>query len=157
MIEIRNSHNRNEAERETWCSQCFAVFVRGTWQWNTRKQHEFKAQGIPSKVCPACFQVMNDLPHGILSLIGVKDKLQLAAILKEVTTIANDAFDRDPLVRIIRIQEKSDEVVVYTTDAAIAKKMGRYINRANHGSLSVDASERERVARVVWIFKPKSR
>jgi hypothetical protein len=43
--------------------------------------------------------------------------------------------------------------VVYTTDAALAKKIGRYINRAQHGSLSVDASDRERVARVVWISK----
>lgn len=153
MIEKTTPHQMNEREPETWCSQCFAVFLRGVWQWNGRKQQEFQAASIPARICPACFQVQNDVPHGILSLIGVKVKTQLGKILREVTRIAADSYERDPLVRIIRIQEKSDEVVVYTTDAALAKKIGRYINRAQHGSLSVDASDRERVARVVWISK----
>ncbi len=116
------------------------------------KRDDFEKNGIPSVICPACYKTRNDVPGGILSFIGVKDKIKMTEMRKQVEEIASDTKERDPLSRIIRINEKSDETVIYTTEANLAKKIGRHLTRTFAGSLSVDDTN-DTLTRVVWISK----
>lgn len=147
------SHKQPENEPErAYCKVCGSVFFGRSWHWNKAKRDNFEKNGLPSVKCPACYKIQNDLPGGILSLIGVKDKMKLSDMVRDVKGMALDSQQKEPLSRVIRINEKTDEVVIYTTEAALAKKIGRHLTRTYAGSLSVDDST-DKLARVVWISK----
>lgn len=148
---LRKETNKPFAER-MYCDTCGAVYFAKSWHWNPAKRDNFEKTGIPSTTCSACYKTKNDVPGGILSFIGVKDKMKMVAILKDVEEIAKATMEREPLSRIIRVNEKSDETVIYTTEPSLAKKIGRHLSRSHRGSITTDDTS-DSLTRVVWISK----
>ncbi len=152
-MNMKNPQRNSEQELErAYCKVCGAVYFGRAWRWNKAKRDNFEKNKMPQVLCSACYKIRNDLPEGILSLIGVKDKSKRAEMLEDIQEIVLSTQERDPLQRIIRVNEKSDETVVYTTEASLAKKIGRHLSRTYTGSLSVDDTS-QNLARVVWISK----
>lgn len=78
--------------------------------------------------------------------------MKMASMLQEVEEIARTTQEREPLSRIIRVNEKSDETVIYTTEPSLAKKIGRHLSRSHRGTITTDDTS-DSLTRVVWISK----
>lgn len=136
-----------------YCSSCGAVFVRRDWRWDASKLKEFQKLEKPSIVCEACYRTKNDVPLGMLTILGLKDASKKASILKEIEDLAAMETERKPMERVTRVNEKTDETVIFTTTADLAKKMGHSLHRRFRGSLSVDSRSPHEITRVVWILQ----
>lgn len=152
MNDLLTQKNLEPTVERAYCKVCGAVYFARAWRWSKVKRDDFEKNGMPAVLCSACYKIRNDLPSGILSFIGVKDKMKMSLMLREVEKITKDTQEKEPLSRVIRINEKSDETVVYTTEANLAKKIGRHLTRAFSGTLSIDDTG-DNLTRVVWISK----
>ena len=151
MQTLNDRANTSEEFEKAYCKVCGAVYYGRAWHWSKHKYEDFVRQSFPAVTCGACYKIQNDLPEGIISLIGINERAQKSGILQDLESVISQATEKNPLDRIIRTNEKSDEIVVYTTDAQLAKKVGRHISRRYQGSLSIDSSGGDKLARVVWI------
>ncbi len=134
------------------CSICDAVWTRGKWSLDPGVRREVRRWRAPTPaVCPACRSAREGLPGGILYLTGAFLRDNRIEILNLVRNVAHTAAAKNPLERIIRIQETSkDRHVIETTSEKLARRLGRAISKACGGTLEIRFSHEDKLVRVYW-------
>jgi hypothetical protein len=88
---------------------------------------------------------------GILYLSGSFLARNRTEVLNRLRTALRAAALKNPLERVIRMQEDSpSRLVVETTSEKLARRLGRAISKACGGTLQIRFSHEDRLVRVYW-------
>ncbi len=134
------------------CSKCQAVWRKGSWALDPGVRREVRRWSAPAVVlCPACRSTREGTPTGIFYLSGSFLARNRTEVLNRLRNAERAAAAKNPLERIIRIQDDSrSRVVVETTSEKLARRLGRAISKACGGTLEIRFSHEDRLVRVYW-------
>jgi NMD protein affecting ribosome stability and mRNA decay len=133
------------------CSGCGAVYRRQRWQMDAtesaRLQRDKRAKLV---LCPACRKIKDRYAEGIVTLCGS----YLQAHKKEILNILRNEEERimakNPMARIIRMEDEDADLMIETTEEKLAEHLGRVLQRAHQGELKVAWTEKHDFCRVDW-------
>ncbi len=134
------------------CERCQAVWRKGKWSLDPEVRKEALRFKKPHKVlCPACRRAEDGYPAGMLYLKGAFLFSHKDEILNRIKNEEAAALVKNPLDRIIRLEDKGEEgILVETASDRLATKLGKVVAKAFGGDLSIRFSEREKLVRVYW-------
>lgn len=134
------------------CSTCQAVWRKGNWSLDPAIRREVLRWHRPaSAICPACRSAKERTPAGILYLMGSFLEKNRGEILNLLRNAERAAAAKNPLERIIRIEEDSRyPLVVETTSEKLARRLGRAVSKACSGRLDIRFSREDKLVRVYW-------
>lgn len=134
------------------CSTCQAVWHHGKWFLDPAIRREVQRWRTPTPaICPACRSVKQGLPAGILYLTGSFLEKNRAEILNLVRNAERAAATKNPLERVLRIEEDSrGQLVIETTSEKLARRLGRDVSKACGGTLQIRFSHEDKLVRLYW-------
>lgn len=137
----KSAHKPPEPTR---CPDCGAVYHRGRWTWGQAPE------GAHAEACPACRRIREGQPAGYLTLKGEF----LAGHREEILATARNCESAEkaehPLQRIMAIRPEGPDVVITTTDAHLARRIGETLHAAYKGALAVHYAKEENLLRATW-------
>jgi len=145
-----NPYQENRKYPEpTICPRCHLVYRGGRWL-SAPAPDETPSTSAQSSQCPACRREVDRLPAGLLFLSGAylkQHREEIHSIAKNQTAAA--ATHR-PLQRIMWIEEKGASIEIATTNSHLALRIGKAIESACKGTLTIKHGEDAALVRVYW-------
>ncbi len=133
------------------CKTCHAVYEKKRWRFDEAAYAKLSAQKQTKTVtCPACVKTHDRYAEGILTLRWAGLPEHRRDILGLLRTQAARAKALNPLVRIMKIEDAGSELRVFTTNTALAQRMGREMEGAYQGKAHYSWSHRDKMVRVSW-------
>ncbi len=129
----------------TVCERCGLLYRDGHWQW----ADEVPADAFRS-VCPACRREIDRYPGGYVYLRGEYWTDHRDEIMNLVHNQEEEARRSRPLNRILWIEPRDEELEIATTTAHLARRLGKAIQSAHKGELTIHQAEGEPLVRLVW-------
>jgi len=129
----------------TICPICYALFKDGRWQWaeswpiNAHKQ-----------ICQACHRTRDNYPAGVVTITGSFALSHASELLNLIRNHEREENREHPEHRIMRIEQKTDKIVIETTDVHLPHAIGEALHDAFKGSLEFRYSEESYFAEVKW-------
>lgn len=139
------------------CPDCKSAFFDKAWHHMMEEDKHFsveKDKNIKFEICPACNMLKKKMFEGEIVI-----KLNLAG---EHPIIKNDvlgaiknsdelARQRDPMDRVLWMEDKGNEIKVYTSENQLAVIIGKKLDSSfPGGQLKIDHSHGEDLIRVFW-------
>lgn len=137
----------------TYCSECHAVHHKKHWALDEDLYKRMVKDGVESTVCRGCRMVEEELYEGHLQLHwkrletdqGLKNELISLVHNKE-----SEEREKNPLNRIVSIEDQGDTIVILTSTKFLASHLGHAVDSAYNGSLKINHVQRGTVSRVTW-------
>src|SRR3989338_7954072 len=111
------------------CNGCDSVFFDKAWHHRLEEEksaHLKTDRKIKFELCPACKMERDKLFEGEL-VINIKNK-ELSIKNNVLNTVKNSdkqARERDPMDRILRIEERADGIHIFTSENQLAVRIGK--------------------------------
>jgi len=140
-------HEDKKYPEPTECPQCHLIYRNGRWQQQDEDSH---APDAHSSHCPACKREEGRLPAGLLYLSGTYLDKHREEILNIISNQAQSAAAQRPLQRVMWIEKGSDNTEVATTDSHLALRIGKAIEAACKGKLTIKHAHDAQLVRVYW-------
>ncbi|MEP9410594.1 MAG: ATPase [Candidatus Brocadia sp.] len=133
------------------CKDCTAVYQKKKWFLDPKLYEKKKAlKNINWVICPACKKTKENVPGGVVTLKG--DFLQQHK--QEIMNLIHNEDERskkyNPLKRIMKINEKGNEVEILTTEGRLAFRIGSILFKAYDGEVEYKKHENTKFMRVEW-------
>jgi NMD protein affecting ribosome stability and mRNA decay len=129
---VTNSYRRREKYLSgTQCPECGLIFSKGAWKWPAASVGRMSQ----SKKCPACLQIQDDFPGGVLKLRGSFLKGHRKELLRCVRNAERTMQAEHPLGRIFRTKELREEIILYSTTEHLVSRLGKALRDAFGGEL----------------------
>lgn len=128
----------------TVCGDCGALYREGRWTWSTAPI------GSTESICPACKRIADGDPAATLEIAGdffARHREEIEHLLRHVEAREKRSH---PLKRIMAIVEEERGLEIQTTNAKLARSLGRALKRAYGGELDLPATEPGTFTRVRW-------
>lgn len=133
------------------CESCRAVYRNKRWMLDEDLYAEVRQEADVEKVtCPACRKIAEHYPEGVVTLRGDylwEHEEEIRNILRNEE---NRAMAKNPLERIIRMEQDGEALVIETTEEKLAEHLGRALHKAHQGELDVQWSDNHSLCRVTW-------
>ncbi len=135
------------------CSDCNAVYYQKSWHHGFADyRHVDESKQVSFAICPACQMIKDKKFEGRVVIRNVpqadKDK-----ILNNIKNTGERAYKRDPMDRIIEIQESGGNMEVLTTENQLARIISRQIASAyKNTKTDIQWSKEEGAARIIVRF-----
>ncbi|MDD2272197.1 MAG: BCAM0308 family protein [Desulfuromonadaceae bacterium] len=126
---------------------CGAVFSNKRWRYGEKDEVPAGGQAL---VCPACRRIADQNPAGIVALSGSYFTEHKAEIDNQINNTAHGAARKNPLGRVMDTSFEKESVIIKTTDAKLAEKIGREVFRSHAGELNITWSDADSPVRVNW-------
>ena len=126
----------------TVCADCTAVFRDGRWKWAAPPADALRAR------CPACRRIADDYPAGFVRIEGTFARTHLRDIVGLLRNTEEREREEHPLKRIMDLRIEGPGLVVRTTDLHLARDLGKALESAYEGRLTLDYAED--LVRVMW-------
>jgi NMD protein affecting ribosome stability and mRNA decay len=126
------------------CPDCGAVYRRGRWRWGAAPP------GSRPTRCPACHRIRDRLPGGTVRLRGSFFDRHRDEILGRVRHCEQAESRAHPLQRIIAAAADGAGLLVTTTDAHLARRIGEALHNAYKGELDYRYNKQDNLLRVGW-------
>lgn len=151
-VKLRDPYMKPESyDDPTICPQCHLVFHNKRWQWNEELYRKLKKERTADeKLCPACRKIKDRYYMGEVILGGAFLQERKDEILRIIQNLEEEEKAHRPLSRIMWIEDEGGTVRVYTTSEHLAVALGRAVNKAYQGELSVEFADGQKFARVIW-------
>lgn len=144
--EIHDTYREREKPKEpARCPDCGAVFKKGRWVWVDEAPAD-----VHEHTCPACQRMRDDYPAGFVTVGGSFFDAHRNEIVNLVRNEAEKESGEHPLKRIMGVKDTEDGVLVTTTDAHLARRIGDALARAYEGELDYDYNRDDDMLRVTW-------
>jgi hypothetical protein len=129
----------------TVCPICGAMYRDGRWRWMASQP-----DGAYRHICQACRRIRDQYPAGIITLSGgfvAGHRNDLLSLIRN-----NESLEKQdhPLNRIMRIDERSDSIVITTTDIHLPHRIAEALRDAYKGELELRYDKEGYFARVEW-------
>jgi NMD protein affecting ribosome stability and mRNA decay len=132
-----------------FCSGCGIVYYHKSWHSRFEDwPHLNEGKAVRFVLCPACQMIKNGLYEGELAISGLKSQEQKEEIKRSLKNAGELANARDPLDRIIEIREKSDSLIVHTTENQLVVRLAKKIKLTFGGKMEISHSHEEDIIRV---------
>lgn len=133
------------------CPRCDAVYQNLRWTFDRALHERLKAQkGAEKKLCPGCERVQKRHVDGIVTLRGKFLLDHKKEVLNLIMRIAHARRKAAVEARILNLVDRSTEVEIQTTDRHLAERIGKGLEKAFHGDMSIKWLKKEEFARIVW-------
>lgn len=130
----------------TVCPRCGLVYHAGRWQAG----EEAPPRPVHNSHCPACRREIDLYPAGLVNLRGGYLKEHRQEILNIVRNQAASAAAARPLQRIMWIEEGKGNVEIATTNGHLATRIGKAIESACKGDLTIKRGGGDQLVRIYW-------
>src|SRR3989338_3430959 len=139
------------------CSDCGSCYFYKSWH------HAMEAEKLSSlkkdkliklDICPACKMGKEKRYEGELVIkLKIKNEKVKSDILNSIKNSDKQAREKDPMDRVLWMEEKPDELHVFTSENQLAVKIGKKIKSSlGKGKLIIKHSQEEDVTRVYFEF-----
>jgi len=140
-------HEDRKYPEPTVCPRCHLVYRNGRWQNGGAAKLDGSSH---SSHCPACRREIDRLPAGLLFLSGDYLDRHRDEILRIAKNQASTAAAQRPLQRIMWIEQEHDATQLATTNSHLALRIGKAIENACKGSLTIKHADDTQLVRVYW-------
>jgi hypothetical protein len=157
--EYNTAYKKRVLERDTYlpllspkgiiqCSGCGAFYHRRHWTLNPPSGFSHPVHAHPI-YCAACRKIRDRFPGGELRLLGIEagERGEIVRILRNEEERARE---KNPLERIMSLQEAGRDWKVETTTEKLAQRLGRSIKKARGGNIAYKWGHNNKFVRVVW-------
>lgn len=142
---------RYSYKEPTVCPECNLIFHDKRWYWDSSKLNELKKMTVHYQKCPACRKIEDRYPMGIVHLKGEFLKNHIEDMTHLIKNEEKRGLEKNPLERIIKITNKSDEeIIVETTTESLSLRIGRVVKRAFSGEIEYKFSDGVKLIRIEW-------
>ena len=130
------------------CTGCGAFYHRRHWML-------MAPAGFSSPIhlhpiyCPACRKIKERRASGEIHLLGIDDA-DRGEVLRILRNEEGKAREKNPLERIMRVQQAGNGWKVETTTERLAQRLGRSVCKARGGKIAYKWSHNNKFVRVVW-------
>lgn len=133
------------------CERCGALWRGGRWTLAGQVRKADLRFARPAKViCPACRRTADAYPGGVLYLSGTFLGQHRDQILRTLRNEAEAGRARNPLDRIMAVEEADGRMTVTTTSEKLAQRLGKAVCKSCGGDLDIRFSPQEKLVRVYW-------
>lgn len=133
------------------CEKCGLIYENQHWVKDERRSQTMVASGVATAIiCPACRQIEDRLPQGIVTLHGDYWPEHHDDIMNLVKNEENRSAGTNPLERIMGVRKEGDALIIETTNEKLAQKIGRAIHSAHKGDLQYKWPDGNQLVRVEW-------
>lgn len=126
------------------CPECQASHHRGQWR---REQPQ---PGARAELRPACQRIRDHYPAGEVWVVDGGDSAKRAELVALIRHQDVGEKARHPLNRIMRIEQRTDPLLVQTTDSHLPHRLGEALLHAHKGRLETHYDEAGCFATVRW-------
>lgn len=134
----------------SYCPTCGAVYQRMHWVLDSAQASLLRDAGEGNQViCPGC-RIEQGEAQGELYLRGAYWQAHRDVIENQLRNEANEALGKNPLERITKIEIDEGEMLVSTTTAKLAQRLGRALHSAHKGRVEYHFSNGHTAAHVYW-------
>lgn len=135
---------RGKLAEPTVCRECGAVFLKGRWQWSASPVESARAH------CAACRRIADRMPAGCVILEGEFFAAHHDEVLQLARNEAGHEEAEHPQNRLMYVEDAIGRTTVACTDIHLPQRIGKALQRAYKGDLSIRFGEDEYSVRVVW-------
>lgn len=133
------------------CPSCYAVCADQKWEFDEKaRQKAMKGNGYVKHLCPGCERVARGQVDGVVHLRGDFLNCHKEEAKNLIRSVAEKKLRKNIAARIYHIEEKNDEIVIETTDRALAERLGKEFEKAFSGRLDIQWQHHSDFARVYW-------
>jgi hypothetical protein len=146
-------HEDKKYPEPTSCPRCHLEYRNGRWQLKEAtegKEEPTSSQKAHSSHCPACKREIGRLPAGLLYLSGPYLEKHRDEILNIVSNQSTSAAAQRPLQRIMWIEKTEDTTEIATTSSHLAQRIGKAIEDACKGTLTIKHADDAQLVRLYW-------
>jgi len=140
-------HENRKYPEPTECPRCHLIYRNGRWQQGDKTNGTHKTH---SSHCPACRREIDQLPAGLLYLSGSYLDRHREEILNIASNQSESAAAQRPLQRIMWIEQGTDKTEIATTDSHLAMRIGKAIEGACKGDLTIKHAHDTQLVRLYW-------
>ena len=138
-------------DENSYCPTCGAVYQNKHWTLDAAQAALLRDAGAGNEVmCPACRIEQGQDAQGELVLRGPYWLEHRELVENLLRNEANEAIGKNPLERIVNMEVEDGEMLVSTTTAKLAQRLGRKLHSAHKGKVDYHFSNGHTVARVYW-------
>lgn len=136
----------------TRCPSCGVVYNKKQWRFIDVKDIEFDRENnyIDIAKCPACRKIEDHYPMGLVELSGSFIEGHKEDILNLIKNEEEREKEKNPLGRLMKIEEKDGKILLETTNEALALRLGKALFKAFKGEVEYKFSETQKLVRVFW-------
>jgi NMD protein affecting ribosome stability and mRNA decay len=135
---------RRKLPEPSRCQDCGAVWHRGRWVWSAPPPDAHVTR------CPACRRIRDRFPAGFVTLKGRFLDEHRDEIVGRVRHVEAAEKRDHPLQRIMSIVPERGGLLVTTTNAHLARRIGEALRSAYKGRMEFHYSEEDSLLRVSW-------
>ncbi|MFH1151431.1 MAG: BCAM0308 family protein [Actinomycetota bacterium] len=134
------------------CPKCGAVYDGRRWVPDPTDSllAEMSGKTIESRMCPGDQRIENGQVEGVVTLTGGFLGTHREEVKNVVRRVAREGRHRNVAARIFEIVEEDDALVIETTDEHLAERMGKEVEKAFKGDLTIKWQAKDTFARVTW-------
>jgi NMD protein affecting ribosome stability and mRNA decay len=133
------------------CRKCGAIYRDKRWSIDEEEAKTLKDEGTAVVLtCPACQRMADNNPAGIVTFSGDYLLEHWNDILNIVQRVEAVSRSKNPLGRIMEINQEESILTIATTEDKLAQKLGREVYKAHKGELHYQWSHDEHFVRVSW-------
>lgn len=133
------------------CSTCHAIWDDKHW---TLDEPRYQAMAIDPATtvlqCPGCVKVERQEYDGEVTLKSPLIPENIDSVLGLITNTERRVREHNPIARIASLTVEDDSIRVLTISTFLAERIGKELEKAYDGQLSVKHAEREEFIRVTW-------
>ncbi len=135
------------------CKKCEAVYFNKSWHHGLEEHKNIREDNkVNFVVCPACRMIADHLFEGEVILENVPEQNR-EEILRNIKNTGAQAYEKDPMERIIGMDEQGSRIQVQTTDNQMARAIARQIERAyKKAKVETRWSKEESIVRLYVTF-----
>lgn len=134
------------------CPRCGAV--HDGHRWVPEPPAELRQRVEDSRharqLCPGDLRLEKRQVEGVLTLKGAFLAAHREEVANLVNRVARRARERNVAARVFEITSDDEGMTVETTDAHLAERMGKEIEKAFKGTLDIKWQHKDTFARVTW-------
>lgn len=140
-------HEDKKYPEPTECPRCHLIYRLGRWQ---HPDEEVEVREAHSSHCPACRREIDRQPAGLLYLSGSYLTQHHDEIFQLLSNQSASAAAQRPLQRVMWIESGSNHTEVATTASHLAQRLGKAIEAACKGTLTIKHAHDAQLVRVYW-------
>ncbi|MDY0042738.1 MAG: BCAM0308 family protein [Desulforhabdus sp.] len=134
----------SECQEPAVCSRCGTPFTLRKWSWKAMPKEP------DDLVCPACRRIANRYPAGYIEVKGQMLSMHHVRIVNLLREIESQMKKEQPLERIMEIVPSEEHILITTTGASIARRIGEALSRTYEGNLYLENCEDEDFIRIIY-------